>query len=84
MGLEPTLLSLALPRGRLWAHQSVLEAAIRGAQQDAASQAQVPVEPGVPEAAPIRLNVQHHKAALLPFTHGLQLQTGAAGQHTQG
>lgn len=62
------------------AHQSMLQAPVSCTQEHTASQAEVAVEPRVPEAPTVRLDVKHHESALLPLSHWLQLQTWAAGQ----
>jgi len=59
----------------------MLQAPVSCTQEHAASQAEVAVEPRVPEAPSVRLDVEHHEAALLPLGYRLQLQTGAVGPH---
>lgn len=63
------------------AHQAVHQA-VALAQQGAAGYGEVAVEPGVPQAAAVRLHVQHAEAALGALGHRLQLQAGAAPRRT--
>jgi len=59
-------------------HQAVLESPIGCPQQHAAGQRQVAVEPGVPQAAAVRLHIDHQEGLLLALGHRLQLQARAA------
>lgn len=52
------------------------------ADEDTAGDRQVSVKPGVPQAAAIRLHINCQEAGLDPLGVRLQLQTGAATQHT--
>lgn len=66
-----------MPRRPGRAHQAVHQA-VALAQQGAAGYRKIAVEPGVPQAATVRLHVQHAEAALGALGHRLQLQAGAA------
>ena len=63
------------------AHQKAYQAlhqVVTLADKHAPGNGQVPVKPGVPEAASIWLHVDHHKAGLHSVRDGLQLQARAA------
>lgn len=61
------------------AHQTVLQAAAGGAHEDTAGDRQVAVEPGVPQAAAVRLHVHRQPVLrLAELGDRLQLQARAA------
>jgi hypothetical protein len=60
-------------------HQAVLQAAAGGAHEDAAGDGQVAVEPGVPQAAAVRLHIHRQpRLRLAELGDRLQLQARAA------
>jgi len=62
----------------LYPYQAVLQGSVCGAEQHAASEAQVAVKPSVPQATAVWLDVQHDEAVLLALAHRFQLEAWAA------